>query len=74
MKIKELIEFLKKENPEAMVLLSSDEEGNSFEPLDYSFAKGNFDEEKGSPLAISNYIYSTEPEKLNGDYVIMYPV
>ena len=74
MKVKELIELLRKENPEATVLLSSDEEGNEYELLDYSFYNGNFDKEKGSPLAIANSIYHSEPEKLSGDYVILYPL
>lgn len=34
MKIKELIEELKKYDPEAEVVLSADEEGNSFSPLE----------------------------------------
>ena len=31
--VRELIKQLKKENPERIVLLSSDEEGNSYKPL-----------------------------------------
>ena len=74
MKVEELIEFLKKENPEAEVLLSSDEEGNSFEPADGGFAKGNFDEERDRPYKIQDCIYSVDEDKLHGDYIIIYPL
>lgn len=74
MKVKELIEFLRKENPEAEVLLSSDEEGNSYEPADGGFAKGNFDEEKNNKYKIQDMIYSVDTDKLHGDYIIIYPL
>ncbi|MDR3504363.1 MAG: hypothetical protein P4L79_17485 [Legionella sp.] len=48
MKVKELIELLKKENQEAIVIMSSDEEGNSFSPF-YGFSSQN------SYLANSTY-------------------
>ena len=74
MKVSELIEILKKENPEAEVLLSSDEEGNSFEPADGGFAFGNFDKERNNKYNIEDMIYSVEPGKLHGDYIIIYPL
>jgi hypothetical protein len=76
MKVSELIEFLKKENPEAEVLLSSDEEGNSFEPADGGFAFGNFDVEKDKkyPFKIQDQIYHADASKLHGDYIIIYPL
>lgn len=74
MKVNELIAFLEKENPEAEVLLSSDDEGNSFEPADGGFAKGNFDDELNSPYKIHDSIYSVDADKLHGDYIIIYPL
>lgn len=74
MKVSELIEFLKKENPEAEVLLSSDEEGNGYEPADGGFAIGNFDEEEKSPFSVKEQIYHADASKLHGDYIIIYPI
>lgn len=34
MKVKELIKLLQKENPERIVVMASDAEGNSYSPLD----------------------------------------
>lgn len=75
MKVKELIDFLKKQNQDAMVLLSSDEEGNSYSCVDLScgYSKGNFDDEKGSPLSITNSIYSMDEDEQKGPYIILYP-
>lgn len=76
MKVKELIDFLKKQNQDAMVLLSSDEEGNEISPVDIEccgYATGNFDDEKGSPLSIANSIYSMDEDEQNGPYIILYP-
>ena len=77
MKVSELIDFLKKQDQNAMVLLSSDEEGNTYSPLDIEhcgYATGNFDGEKDSPLGIQNSIYSVDEDKLHGDYIILYPL
>jgi len=76
MKVSELIEFLKKQNQDAMVLLSSDEEGNSYSPVDIEhcgYATGNFDEENNSPLSIKNAIYTMDEDEMHGDYIILYP-
>lgn len=75
MKVKELIEFLKTQNQDAMVLLSSDEEGNEYEPLEieYGYASGNFDEEENSSLSIKNSIYHADEKTLKGPYIILYP-
>lgn len=74
MKVNELIDFLKRQQQDAEVLLSSDEEGNSFEPADGGFAKGNFDEEKNNKYKIQDSIYSVDTDKLHGDYIIIYPL
>ena len=77
MKVSELIEFLKGQDQNAMVLLSSDEEGNSYSPLDIEccgYATGNFDKEKDSPLDIRDIIYSVDEDKLHGNYIILYPL
>lgn len=75
MKVKELIKWLKKQPQEAMILLSSDEEGNSYSPLDLrcGYAIGNFDAEKNSSFAVQNEIYSMDEEEMHGDYIILYP-
>lgn len=76
MKVKELIEFLKNQNQEATVLLSSDEEGNAFSPCDIEhcgYATGNFDEKNGSPLSIKDVIYTMDEDEMRGDYIILYP-
>ena len=72
MKVNELIEFLKKQNQEATVLLSSDEEGNSYSPLDIEhcgYATGNFDKE----IRVNDFVYSMDEEEMHGDYIILYP-
>lgn len=75
MKVKELIDFLKKQNQEASVLLSSDEEGNSYSPIDLGcgYATGNFDKEKNGIINICNDIYSMDEDEMHGDYIILYP-
>lgn len=76
MKVKELIDFLKKQNQDATVLLSSDEEGNSYSPLDIEhcgYASGNFDKEKETPVDPRNFIYTMNEEEIRGDYIILYP-
>ena len=75
MKVKELIEFLKKQNPEATVLLSSDEEGNAYSPCDLGcgYATGNFDSEKNDVINIQQSIYTMDEEEMHGDYIILYP-
>ena len=76
MKVKELIEFLKKQPQDAEVLLSSDEEGNSYSPCDIEncgYARGNFDKEKNDIINILNDIYSMDEDEMHGDYIILYP-
>ena len=74
MKTKELIEFLKKQNQEAMVLLSSDEEGNTYSPVDLAcgYYTGNFDKDV-YPECVTNNIYSMDESEMHGDYIILYP-
>jgi hypothetical protein len=45
MKVKELIKILSKENPERVVVLSMDEEGNGFSPLS-GVQRASFDEDE----------------------------
>ncbi len=73
LKVKELIELLKEEDQDAIVLLSSDEEGNSYSPCDSGFAKGNFDEEKGTVVDPRNVIYNMSEKEMTGNYLIIYP-
>lgn len=76
MKVKELIEFLKKQPQGAEVLLSSDEEGNTFGRCDIErcgYGYGNFDEEDNLPLSIKNAIYTMDEDEMHGDYIILYP-
>ena len=76
MKVKELIDFLKKQNQDATVLLSADEEGNSYSPVDIErcgYALGNFDSHKDSPFGIQNDIYTMDEDEMHGDYIILYP-
>jgi hypothetical protein len=48
MKVKELIKLLKTEDSDSIVLLSSDEEGNSFSPLREVSDEGHWDKDTGS--------------------------
>lgn len=75
MKVKELIDFLKKQNPDATILLSSDEEGNSYSPvdLDCGYATGNFEKEKGTFADPRNFVYTMDEDEMHGDYIILYP-
>lgn len=76
MKVKELIKFLKKQNQDAVVLLSSDEEGNSYSPCDIEncgYVTGNFDKEKGTIIDPRNFIYTMDEDEMSGDYIVLYP-
>lgn len=76
MKVKELIDFLKKQPQDATVLLSKDEEGNEYSPCDIEhcgYASGNFDEKNNAPLSIKNAIYTMDEDEMHGDYIILYP-
>lgn len=76
MKVSELMEFLQKQSKDAEVLLSSDEEGNTYSPCDIEhcgYASGNFDKENGSPLSIKDAIYTMDEDEMHGDYIILYP-
>lgn len=72
MKVKELIELLKKLDPESMVLLSSDEEGNNFSPM-YDFGTGNFEKDSESDYPVLEYSWSIKKEDAHGNYVVLYP-
>ena len=59
-----------------MVLLSKDEEGNEYSPVDIEhcgYASGNFDKENNTPLSIKNEIYTMDEDEMHGDYIILYP-
>jgi len=73
MKVKELISLLKKLPQDAIVLLSSDDDGNSYSPLDIGYGAGNFDKEKGTVVDPANFIYTMNKEDMHGDYIILYP-
>ena len=76
MKVKELIDFLKKQPQDATILLSKDEEGNEYSPCDIErcgYASGNFDNENSSPLSIKDAIYTMDEDEMHGDYIILYP-
>lgn len=73
MTVSELIKFLQKQDQNAMVLLSSDEEGNTYSPLDIEccgYATGNFEETKDY---MSLSIYSMDESEMQGNYIILYP-
>ena len=72
MKVRDLIELLKKESQDAIVLVSSDEEGNHYSPFD-TFARGNFDDGNGTCYGMKNWIYSMTESEVHGDYIILYP-
>lgn len=75
MKVKELIKHLKGLNPEARVFLSSDEEGNNYNPLaDEQFLFiGNFDDDKEDSMSKYDNWSLDENEK-TGDYVVLFPL
>ena len=73
MKVKDLIPFLERAGENAEVLLASDEEGNSFSPVDFGFAEGNFDNEKDNQFKIADAIYTMDENEMHGDYIILYP-
>ena len=75
MKVKELINFLQKMPQDATVLLSSDEEGNSYSPVDIEncgYASGNFDTDE-YPECFTNDMYNMRQDEMHGDYIILYP-
>jgi hypothetical protein len=73
MKVKELIELLAGYDENAIVLLSSDEEGNSYSPCEPDVYLGNFDTEKGTFADPKNFIYTMEEDEMHGEYVVLYP-
>ena len=73
MKVEDLIDFLKKQPQDAEVLLASDEEGNSYSPVEMPYASGNFDKEKGTIEDPKNFIYNMDEDEMHGDYIILYP-
>ena len=70
MTVKELIEALKKENPNALVCLSRDEEGNGFSRLDSGFARGDF---KKEPEWNRCGFYGMKEGDFEMEYIILYP-
>ena len=76
MKVKELIKHLKGLNQEARVFLSSDEEGNNYNPLaegNFCFLEGNFDKDKKNPMSKYDN-WSLDEEEKSGDYIILFPL
>lgn len=75
MKVKELIKYLQKQNQEARVFLSSDEEGNNYNPLaDKDFLLiGNFDNDKKDYMSKYDNWSLDENEK-TGDYIVLFPL
>lgn len=71
MKVIQLIELLKRFDKDAEVLVSSDEEGNSFSTVG-SFDTGNFDEEKGTGFTTKDFMYE-DTQNLKGNYIIIFP-
>ncbi len=66
LKVKDLIERLQKQNPEKMVYLSSDPEGNMFRPMYENCIGGAYFDDK-------HEIYDHEEEKLIPNAIIIYP-
>lgn len=75
MKVKELIKHLQELNQEARVFLSSDEEGNNYNPIaDTNFLLiGNFDNDKKDVMSKYDNWSLNENEK-TGDYIILFPL
>lgn len=73
MKVKELIELLKRQNQSALVLLSSDEEGNCYSPFESWISTGNFDTGNKSGYGVKDQCYSMKEEEFHGPYIILYP-
>lgn len=70
MKVKELIALLEKENPEALVLASSDSEGNTISKMDCSFSDGKVKD------IMEDYTwcgYVTKEDLECEDYLLLYP-
>lgn len=72
MLVKDLIKFLEKEDENAVVLLSSDEEGNSFSKLSYGFGTVESKKEKDL-IEQTGGLYGLEPEDMNKNWLILYP-
>lgn len=70
MLVKDLIKLLEKKDPDAVVCVSSDEEGNAFSKLSSYFSQGNF---KTDPEFMKNNFYGLEPDDLEKEYIILYP-
>lgn len=70
MLVKDLIALLEKEDENAVVLLSSDEEGNAFGKLSYSYGTAETKEEK----ELMEYeTYGLEDGDMDKNWVILYP-
>lgn len=70
MLVKELIALLEKQDENALVLVSSDEEGNAFSKLAYGFGSGDL---KTDPDFVTNEMYGLEPQDMDKEYIILYP-
>ena len=70
MTVKEFITVLKKQNPNALVCLSCDEEGNAYSRLSDGIANGNF---KTDPDWFKPSFYGMEEGDFEKEYIILYP-
>lgn len=79
MLVKELLDMLKDANPDAVVVLSSDSEGNSYSELSGYSDEYNFDEEnaeiglKKLTAELKKQGYSKEDLKEGKDAVVLWP-
>ena len=70
MLVKDLIKLLQKENPNALVCVSSDEEGNAFSRLADGFGKGDF---KTEPEFMKTCFYGLDKADFEKEYIVLYP-
>lgn len=79
MKVKELLKLLKNANPDALVVLSRDSEGNGYSEMGGYSDEYNFDEEnaeiglKKLTPALKKQGYSEEDLKDGTDAVVLWP-
>ena len=72
MLVKELIALLEKEDENAVVFVSSDEEGNCYSKLHDSFGIAESKEEK-SLLYESGSLYGLEQQDMDKNWLLLYP-
>lgn len=62
MNVKQLIELLQKEDPNTIILIASDEEGNSFGDIANDFSEHEYNGEKVLAIYPKNHIDGLEVE------------